>query len=125
MAVILNREIDPYHVPTEAQCCLCSRRVHDPFVLWQTNEEVIYVCSHCCEPPEINGLIADILQVRAINELRRLGHPDAMLQRVFPGELQRRHDEECESARRAMEEMAAIGREESPPQKPKGKSSWQ
>jgi hypothetical protein len=71
MTVVLSKTTSLYRIKPDAACTFCGGPLHAPFVEWRANPPV-YICKCCCMTLG-NGIMADIIHVRAIAELRRLG----------------------------------------------------
>ena len=70
MTVVLSRNY--YMYPTDPVCTVCGdRQCHPPFVQWRTHADDLILCTDCCRNLH-TGLVADMVQVVAIGDLRAL-----------------------------------------------------
>ena len=87
MSVIHSRR-NPYH-PAKPVCTFCGDVAYPPFVSWFGNNTCrecgahndILVCASCCAGLR-KSLVADMVEVDAAAEIRRLGYPDTGLRRT-------------------------------------------
>jgi hypothetical protein len=81
MSVVTNKH-DDYRgsIKRGERCNLCGTKVWYPFLVWD-EERIIHICDDCCHKIR-NGFIADLVQIAAIVDLRRL----------YPGFTLTRHD---------------------------------
>jgi hypothetical protein len=80
MSVILSDDDFRCPEPEDSNCSICGGGLSIPYIQWMGTEGSIFFCNHCCGHI-YKGLVADFVQVRAINELRALGYPGATLAR--------------------------------------------
>jgi hypothetical protein len=80
MTVVLSRNDIEYSLcDRAAECSICSGSpLFPPFIYWQAAAQM-YICHHCIEGSG-KGLMADLIQARAIIDLRAL-YPDFTLER--------------------------------------------
>jgi len=69
-------------------CTFCNECLYPPFILYR-DKNMIFICAECIDRHS-DGLIADIVQVKAINNLRRL-YPDMTLERLSLSHVSRKH----------------------------------
>lgn len=71
MSVVLTPSCFQYpHPSTDPHCAMCNSRLHPPFIVWR-GEALLYICGDCGEH-HAQGLMADLIHLKAIKDLKRL-----------------------------------------------------
>jgi len=76
------------HVGREIRCALCQGFLLPPYIEYMS-KNTLYICNECVNHYG-QGLIADIVQTKAINDLRRL-YPGYTLERKTLSDVARQH----------------------------------
>jgi hypothetical protein len=112
MSIVNTKYDDVYGVVADHKCCdNCGERLyHYPFLYWSGVDDDILLCSECCKQIK-RGLIADIIQLAAIAELRDIGYGVNTLVRSNVAQLDEEGKQLEEEERKARALTAAIKNE--------------
>jgi hypothetical protein len=96
MSVVLTPHCFEYPpLSTDPHCTMCNSRLFPPFIVWR-GEASLYICGDCGQS-YAQGLMADLIHLKAIKDLKRL-YPAFTLERHDQVHLTRRqwHDNKLE-----------------------------
>lgn len=103
------KEDQEAHHPLKDECCsICKGELYHPFLYWHGWEgereckDVVFICRVCCINLLKPGVIADLVQVEAIEKLRKLGMHQMTLVREV------KHSRERVKQIRKLEKKAAM-----------------
>lgn len=86
MSVVLTPSCFEHpHPSTSPRCAMCNGRLNPPFIVWRS-EALLYICGDCGETCA-QGLMADLIHLKAIKDLKRL-YPAFTLERQVQARLQ-------------------------------------
>ena len=87
------------YFPKGEKCTFCGdRQYHPPMVFWTGGDSEVIICGECCRGLA-KGLVADMVHVVAILDLKRLGYHGQTLVR----ESQQKVDDEAQAFVRGLQ----------------------
>ena len=80
MAIVTGPDYEEQAHYTEEVCAACKEPLRTyPYLLWLANGDLV-VCGECCHKLG-RGLIADLIHINAVMEMRDLGYRHFMLEK--------------------------------------------